>query len=463
MKDEILLILNNNELSNEQKLEELEQYHDSDLADILEELEVKDRLALYKLLPNDKLSEIISYLDEPDVYLEELGIEKAALVLTEMDSDDAAEILEEYDEEEKEEILELVPEEMQQDIDLIDSYDDSLVGSLISTNFITIHNTDTIPQAMDSLISQAKDNDNVNILYVLDKDDKYYGQITLKALFIARRDTVLDTIVETNYPVFLDTDKIDEIYHQIQDYDLPLFPIVNKDKKLLGVFTDTDVIDIIHEEVQEDITRFGGVINEEEDTKLIKKSIKRLPWLITLLVLGTVISTVVGQFEDVIKAIPIVIFFQSLVLNMSGNVGTQSLAVTIRYLSDEKITKRELFKVTLKEVLIGFLNGLILGVISCIVVGLFIFIAKLHITADDSPTTIGMSFLTSGVIGIALVISMTISSLFGSLIPIFFKKIHIDPALASGPFITTINDIVAVLSYYGIAYFLIIVIVLGGA
>ena len=175
---------------------------------------------------------------------------------------------------------------------------------------------------------------------------------------------------------------------------------------------------------------------------------KRLQWLIVLLFLGMGVSSVVGVFESVVAVLPIVICFQSLVLDMAGNVGTQSLAVTIRVLMDATLTFRNKLRLVGKEMRVGFFNGLILGVLSFAMVGLYIMLFK--------HKTMLFSFAVSGCIGVSLILAMLISSAVGTLIPLFFKKIKVDPAVASGPLITTVNDLVAVVTYYGMSWILLL-------
>lgn len=206
---------------------------------------------------------------------------------------------------------------------------------------------------------------------------------------------------------------------------------------------------VVDEEMGEDYAKLGGLTAEEDLNETVFKSTKkRLPWLIILLFLGMGVSSVVGVFETVVAVIPIVICFQSLILDMAGNVGTQSLAVTIRVLMDENLTAKDKIKLTVKEMKVGFLNGVLLGTMAFVFVGLYIFFIK----AND----IGYSFIVSGCVGFSLLASMVISSLIGTLVPMFFNKIKIDPAVASGPLITTVNDLVAVVTYYGMVWILLI-------
>ncbi len=187
---------------------------------------------------------------------------------------------------------------------------------------------------------------------------------------------------------------------------------------------------------------------EDLNEPTIQSIRKRLPWLLILMVLGMVVSGVVGLFEGIMAQLTIIVSFQSLILDMAGNVGTQSLAVTIRVLMDETLTGRQKLELVCKEGRIGLLNGLILGAASCGVVGLYIMLAKAR--------TAAFAFGISGCIGVALLLAMTVSSIVGTCVPLLFKKLGVDPAVASGPLITTLNDLTAVVAYYGLAWLLLI-------
>ena len=194
---------------------------------------------------------------------------------------------------------------------------------------------------------------------------------------------------------------------------------------------------------------FAGLTAEEDLKEPLKESMKkRLPWLLVLLALGTVVSSVVGVFEQVVSQLTIIMCFQSLILDMAGNVGTQSLAVTIRVLMDESLTGKQKVELVFKELRIAFSNGALLGIFSFLVLGLYIALFK--------GKTCTFAYAVSGCIGLSLMVAMVISGAVGTLIPLFFKKINIDQAVASGPLITTINDLVAVVAYYGLCGILLI-------
>ncbi len=205
------------------------------------------------------------------------------------------------------------------------------------------------------------------------------------------------------------------------------------------------LLEVVDDEMGEDYARLAGLTAEEDLREPLLQSMrKRLPWLITLLALGLMVSSVVSVFESVVSQLPLIFAFQSLILDMSGNVGTQSLAVTIRVMMDEKLTGKQKLMLVGKEMRVGFSNGLLLGAISFLFVGLFIYLFK--------AKTLIFAFSISACIGCALLLAMIISSVTGTVIPLFFKKVGVDPAVASGPLITTVNDLVAVVSYYGLAW-----------
>lgn len=431
------------------KKEKFNDYHENDIASVLEQLDKDERRRLYSLLGLEKVSEVFAYIDDPEEFIEELDVETAADILENMEADDAVDILEELEDEKSEELVQLMDEEAKRDIDLIQSYDDDEIGSKMTTNFVTLTLDLTIRQAMKSMIKQAAENDNISTLYVLKEDGTFYGAIDLTDLIVARDYIELESLVITSYPFVYDHETVDECIEELKDYSEDSIPVLDNDKHILGVITSQDLLEVIDEEMGEDYAKLAG-LSEEEDLEepLFASLKKRTPWLMVLLFLGLIVATVTGLFENVIKGIPTIVFFQSVILGMSGNVGTQSLAVTIRVLMDEDLTVGQQVGFVLKEMRIGFFNGLIIGAISFFVTGLYIYLVKgMLLTA---------AFAMSGCVGIALWIAMIISSFVGSIIPIMFTKFKIDPAVASGPLISTVNDLVAVLTYYGLAWVLLV-------
>lgn len=321
---------------------------------------------------------------------------------------------------------------------------DTMHAVSMTTNYICIHENLNIRQAMSELVRQAGENDNISTIYVVDDKEIFCGAIDLKDLLVAREYENLDDLIVRSYPYVLDHENIGDCIEQIKEYAEDSIPVLSSDGKIVGIITSSDIVEVVDDEMGDDYAKLAGLTAEEDLHETTVQSMKkRLPWLITLLFLGMVVSSVVGAFEAVVAVLPIVICFQSLILDMAGNVGTQSLAVTIRVLMDENLTGKQKISLVIKEMKIGLLNGSFLGIMAFLFLGLYIRGFKhydwLH------------AFMISGCVGISLVIAMVISSFVGTMIPMFFHKIKVDPAVASGPLITTVNDLVAVLTYYGLA------------
>ena len=436
-------------LSRDQLLEKLRDYHENDIAQAMTFLDKQERVSLYELFDTEWLSEIITYWDEPEEYISEIEIAQLAAVVNEMDSDDAVDLLEKLDENIKGKLRPMLREDVKAAIRLIHSYEEEEIGSLMTNNYVWIDRKENIRQAMRALIRQAGEHDNISTIYVVDEQHKFCGAIDLKDLIIARENDDLDDLIIYSYPYLMDHDIISESIEQIKDYAEDSLPVLNSRREIIGIITAQDIIEAVDDEMGEDYAKLAGLTAEEDLKETTKESMaKRLPWLIILLFLGMGVSTVVGAFEGVVAVLPIVICFQSLILDMAGNVGTQSLAVTIRVLMDEKLGTSDKLRLVVKEMKVGFSNGLLLGLLAFIILGSYLTLLK--------GMAMTNSFLISGCVGMSLLLAMIISSLVGTLVPMFFHKIKIDPAVASGPLITTVNDLVAVVTYYGLAWMFLI-------
>ena len=457
-----LLTLCESEISDEELVERLGDYHEADIADIYPKLSENARKRLSRVLPPAEISDIFSHLDNAEEYIENMDAERAADIIESMDADDAVDLLDELEEDTRSEIIEHMQSDAVEDINLISSYDEDEVGSRMTTNFILIRSDMTIKAAMKAMIDQAAENDNVSTIYVENEQGEYCGAIYLRDLIVARQTSPLDDIIMASYPSVRAKESVEECIERLRDYGEDSIPVLGERGEVLGVITSTDLVEAVDDQMGEDYAKLAGLTEEEDLQEPLHRSIKkRIPWLLVLFALGLVVSTVIGQFQQVIAILPIIVSFQSLVLDMAGNGGTQSLAVTIRVLSDERLTAKQSARFIFKEMRVGITNGLILGSASCVLVGLFLFL-----TGQAAPTaeTLGVStaaasFMISACIGGALAIAMTLSSLFGTLIPMLFKKMKLDPAVASGPLITTINDLVAVVTYYGLAWILLLSVV----
>jgi len=427
----------------------LDNYHDNDISNALDELTAGERKILYHTLGDERVSEIFAYLDDPGKYLGELELERAADIIENMDADDAVDVLEEIDEETRKQLIELIDEESKEDIKLICSYEEDEIGSKMTTNFIEIGKSLTIKQAMRSLIAQAEENDNISTLFVEDDDGTFYGAIDLKDLIVARNYMDLESLITHSFPYVRDHETISDCIERMKDYAEDSIPVLNERSELIGVITAQDIVEVVDDELGDDYAKLAGMTEEADlEESLVESIKKRLPWLIVLLGLSMCVSTVTSLFEGVISQLAIIVSFQSVILGMSGNVGTQSLAVTIRLLMDENLETRQKVSMIFREMRIGFSNGLILGILSSALIGGYLCLLK-----GKAPQ---YAFAISLCAGIALLMAMTISSIVGTSVPMFFKRINIDPAVASGPLITTVNDLIGVVTYYGVAWLLLI-------
>ncbi len=425
----------------------LEDYHANDIARALEKLDAGERKKIYRICSTGMLAEVFEYFDEPSVYLNEMDMQKAAEVISELETDTAAEILRKIERDKRVALIELLPKETRQSIQLISAFDDDEIGSRMTVNYIVVREDFIVKQAMRELIRQAKQNDNVSAIFAVDGDNEYLGAISLTDLITADGDVPIENLLQTSFPYVYAHEPIDDCIEKLKEYSEDNIPVLDNSNRLLGVITAANIIEVVDDEMGEDYAMLAGLTAEEDLKEPLAQSMKkRMPWLLVLLGLGMLVSGVVGIFEKVVAQLTLIMAFQSLILDMSGNVGTQSLAVTIRVLMDENLTGRQKLRLVTKEMRVGLANGLTLGLISFALIGLYIMLFK-HKAAL-------FSFSVSGCIGISLLLAMMISGTVGTLVPLFFKKIKVDPAVASGPLITTINDLVAVVTYYGMSWLL---------
>lgn len=443
-KSEIASIIRGN-LAPKPLQERLMEFHENDLAAALALLEKEERRKLYGILDAETLAAILEYSDSIHFYLDEIGTRKKLAVLSALDPPVAAAYLSRLGKEERNTLLELLDKEVRQEISVSLSFDGDEIGSHMTSNYICIHTGISVKQAMKELVAQAAENDNIATIYVVDGDGTFFGAIDLKELIIARETAPLASVIMTSYPYVYANELIENCIDRIRGYSEDSLPVLDSDNKLLGVLTAQDVTELVGAEMGDDYAKLAGLTAEEDLREPLSRSIaKRLPWLIVLLILGMLVSAVVGLFEPVVAQLALVVCFQSLVLDMAGNVGTQSLAVTIRVLTDEQITGKQKLFLVAKESRIGLLNGLILGVLSFVLIGGYLTLLK-----GQPPA---LAFSVSLCTGSALLLAMLLAGIFGTVIPLLFKKLRIDPAVASGPLITTVNDLVAVVTYYGLAW-----------
>ena len=440
-----------NEENYKEKLKKIfNDYHPYDIASIFEKLDDQSRQAFYESLSEEELADIFEYLDEEKaaIYITEMSYAQGANVLNEMEVDDAVDVLNELDEDDvADKYLEHMASNDAAELNYLKDLAEDTAGAIMTTNFISFKSGIDVKDAMRQLGYQADKSEIIDPLFVCDENNKLLGVLSLKDLIIARTPNKVDAVMNTNFIYGnIDEDKI-SITNKISNYDLYALPIL-KDGILEGIVTMDDALDVASEDISEDYAKLSAVdVESEAELPIWKNILKRLPWLLVLLIISLLVSNLTEKFEDIIKSITILWFFNTMILDMAGNAGTQSLAVSVRHIGRNDIEKgKDAIKYILREFLVTCVNALILGIVSFVVTSLFIIILKYN----DKVSILWTALVISG----SLTITLMVTGLLGTLIPMFMHKIKIDPAVASGPLITTLNDIVAMLIYFGLAYML---------
>ncbi|TMM30350.1 magnesium transporter [Polaribacter aestuariivivens] len=414
------------------------EVHFADIAEVLDELNFDEAIYIIKLLDSEKTSEILTELDEDtrEKILENLSAREIADEIGEMDSDDAADIIGELSEERQRRVINaLEDDDLAADIKELLSYDDNTAGALMAKELVKVYETWTVAGCMRRIRGQAKEVTRVHSIYVVDKEDKLVGRLSLKDLITSKSDQKIADILKPKVDAVNVHEDDEEVAKIMAKYDLEAIPVVDDNNVLVGRITIDDIVDVIRDEADKDYQMAAGFSQDVEANDTIWEITKaRLPWLILALFGGFISVSVLGSFDSAMNNYPELFFFTPLIAAMAGNVGVQSSAIIVQGLANDSL-KGSLFKRLLKEILQGLLNGFVL--------------AALLMSA-------GMLFLGFGLnLGITVATSLIsviiIASIIGTFIPIILAKRGIDPALATGPFITTSNDILGILIYFSIA------------
>ncbi|MDD3382756.1 MAG: magnesium transporter [Bacilli bacterium] len=431
------------------------EYHPYDIALIYQAFDEAERLEFNSHFSPIELARIFEHLESEIAleYLNTIPLKIGAKILEAMDIEEAVDILKLLDEEEVMSYVSFIKKEEAKEIKSLLKYDEEVAGSIMSTSYIEIPLDSLVKDAMRIMIKEARDTSYINTLYVVDKKGVLMGIIGLKQLIIAGKEDKISEIM---------TDKIisanvmrhkEEVADLMQDYDIDAIPIVDNKNNMLGIITFDDVMDVITEESEEDYARLAGL--SSGDIEASRESVflsvkKRVPWLMILLVLNLFTSLIISGFEETIATVALLAMFMPLVLGMAGNTGTQSLAVTIRSLTEDALkSKKEISKHIFRETLIGFFNGIVVGIMVFLMANLVVGLTTGAFFTSDN-------IKTGTVIGASIMLTLAVSTTAGALVPLIFNMLKIDPALASGPLITTINDIVALTIYFGLATLLLL-------
>lgn len=429
----------------------LAKYHAYDIAMALNLMDKEERNRLYSHLSLRKLALVFEQIDEEkaSVFISELEKPLAVNVLEEMEKDDAIDILQELPKEDSMELIGLMDEDDRDRIRKLARYTESTAGSEMNDSFLTLHEEMDVKSAMKKLVHSADDTEMIDWLFVVDDNNLLVGVLDIKTLIVARQPKKIKAIMDTNFRSVHVEDDIEEVVKAIQRYDTVAMPVLNDYGEIEGIITIYDALDIIDEEAFDDYSKLAALPNEEGlDDSAFKNAKNRFVWLGLLLILNLFVTIIFALFDDTIAQIVTLIMFQPLILGMAGNVGTQALAVTVLGISKETLhEKLDIKEHILKEMGVALLNGLVLSALA---------FGIAYVRLVIFPIGASEPLLISMVVGFSVLASLVLSSLFGSSIPLILNHFNIDPAIASGPFITTLNDILALVIYFGLASMIIL-------
>ena len=427
---------NNKEL---QKL--LKSFHYADIAEILDELNLENAMYVIKLLDSETTSDVLMELDEDnrEKVLKNLTNKEIAKEVEELDTDDAADIIAELPEERQHLVISKIEdEEHKAEIRELLAYDEDTAGGLMAKELVKVYETWTVAGCLRRIRGQAKDVTRVHSIYVVNKQNKLIGRLSLKDLIVAKSEQKIADIYISNVDFVNVHDDAEDVAKVMQKYDLEAIPVVDNNQRLLGRITIDDIVDVMKEEAEKDYQLAAGITSDvEADDSIWELTKARLPWLLIGMFGGIGAATIINGFQAVLQNYTVLLIFVPLIQATAGNVGVQSSAIVVQGLANDTI-KGEILKRLFKEFALGLVNGIAIALV-VLVISHFFF----HTTYLESLT-----------IGAALITVIIIAALIGTFIPIFLDKRGVDPAVATGPFITTSNDIFGILLYFLIAKFI---------
>ena len=427
------LILNKN---NKEIKKIVKTLHYADLAELINELKFDESLYLLKLIDSDKTSDVLTELDDDlrERVLKEFSEKEIAGEIKELDSDDAVDILSELSEEKKEKVISLIKDEnITENIRELLNYDEDTAGGLMAKELISVNENWSVLKCLREIRKQAKDITRVHSIYVLNKKEELIGRLSLKDLIMSPSKKKIKQIYIPKVDYVNVNDSAEDVAKLMRKYDLEAIPVINDDRQLLGRITIDDIVDFIKDEAEEDYLLAAGVSNDvEADDSIFELSKARLPWLILGLFGGLGSVFILESFEEIMasESLRALFFYTPLIAAMAGNVGVQSSAIVVQGLANDLI-KGSVLKRLVKEVSLAVLNGIIL---SLLIIGFGQIV--------NQPIEMSLT------ISVSMIFVIIVAALIGTAVPIILDKLDIDPAIATGPFITTGNDVIGILLFF---------------
>ena len=427
------LILNKN---NKEIKKIVKTLHYADLAELINELKFDESLYLLKLIDSDKTSDVLTELDDDlrERVLKEFSEKEIAGEIKELDSDDAVDILSELSEEKKEKVISFIKDEnITENIRELLNYDEDTAGGLMAKELISVNENWSVLKCLREIRKQAKDITRVHSIYVLNKKEELIGRLSLKDLIMSPSKKKIKQIYIPKVDYVNVNDSAEDVAKLMRKYDLEAIPVINDDRQLLGRITIDDIVDFIKDEAEEDYLLAAGVSNDvEADDSIFELSKARLPWLILGLFGGLGSVFILESFEEIMasESLRALFFYTPLIAAMAGNVGVQSSAIVVQGLANDLI-KGSVLKRLVKEVSLTVLNGIIL---SLFIIGFGQIV--------NQPIEMSLT------ISVSMIFVIIVAALIGTAVPIILDKLDIDPAIATGPFITTGNDVIGILLFF---------------
>ncbi|MFD1040700.1 magnesium transporter [Virgibacillus byunsanensis] len=417
--------------------EEFLDMHAYDQAMYFMEQTAESRLLIYSFLSPEEVADFMENIELDDIepFFTEMDPRFASMVFSELATDDAVDILNELEKDMVASFLTIMDNEAAHEIKELLHYEEKTAGSIMTTEFVAIYKTQTVKQVMERLKVEAPDAETIYYLYVLDEVKRLVGVTSLRDLIIADDSTLVEDIMSEKIVSVSVAKDQEDVAQMMRDYDFLALPVIDFQEHLLGIITVDDIMDVMEEEASDDYSKLAGVsdMDRPNDNALISAK-KRLPWLIILLFLGMLTASLIGRFEATLEEVAALAIFIPLIAGMAGNTGTQALAVAVRGIATGDYGQQGKTKLILREAGTGIITGTVCGTVITVVIYLW-----------KGEIFLGL------LVGISIMASLIVATIAGSFVPLLMDRLKVDPAVASGPFITTINDIISVLIYFGIA------------
>ena len=431
-----------------------------DIAEMFSDLETDEQLRVMQLIGVKKTSIVFSRLSEyqqVEVF-HELDQNKQKQILDNLEIDELKEFIGYHDQDEQADILALVKPVKSNLIRDLLIYSNDLAPSIMSTEFLSVELGTSVTKATSYIFNNVKDEDFIDNIYIVDDDEKLIGVVALKSLIIARAGDSMNKLMDTDFEFAYNDDSISDAIEKVRNYDLTSLPVLDHSGYLLGIITADDVLEQLIKQYDEAYNRLGFLRNHDESYTGFQRSIKRLPWLVIATILNLIIVAILASvpaFDATISKIATLVLFQPMILDMAGNIGTQNLAVAILGIHRKELeTDEESRKFVGREVLVSGLNSLILAIIGFGLAAVFTLI-----NSHETTTGIQVPFAKMGiVVGTSLFVAMFLSGILGTVLPIILTRRKVDADNATGPILTTLNDIIALFTYYGVAALLLLTI-----